>query len=132
MAAAVHGASLDQFGKYILLSNFGNYVELFARRFGVEVLGRNHPMQSATAENLTILNFGMGSAMAATVMDLLAAVEPQRGSVSGQVRGAEEDQGGRLHPADCGHSRARERVTTTCRRRFPPCPLSGCKRQSRR
>jgi AMP nucleosidase len=70
------GRSLDQFGKYILLSNFGNYVEMFARRFDVEVLGRNHPMQSATAENITILNFGMGSAMAATVMDLLAAVEP--------------------------------------------------------
>src|SRR5208337_2679544 len=61
----------------ILLSNFGNYVEMFAQRFGVEVLGRNHPMQSATAKNLSILNFGMGSAMAATVMDLLAAVEPQ-------------------------------------------------------
>ena len=70
------GRSLDDFGKYILLSNFGSYVEMFAQRFGVEVLGRSHPMQSATAENLSILNFGMGSAMAATVMDLLAAVEP--------------------------------------------------------
>jgi AMP nucleosidase len=70
------GRSLDQFGKYVLLSNFGNYVERFARRFDVEILGRNYPMQSATAENITILNFGMGSAMAATVMDLLAAVEP--------------------------------------------------------
>jgi AMP nucleosidase len=70
------GRPLDQFGKYILLSNFVNYVELFAERFGVEVVGRDRPMQSATAENLTMLNFGMGSAMAATVMDLLAAVEP--------------------------------------------------------
>ena len=34
-------------------------------------------MQSATAEDITILNFGMGSAMAATVMDLLAAVAPK-------------------------------------------------------
>src|SRR5262249_26281386 len=34
-------------------------------------------MQTATAEEITILNFGMGSAMAATVMDLLSAVEPQ-------------------------------------------------------
>ena len=67
---------LDQFGKYVLLSNFVNYVEMFAERFGVEVRGRSHPMQSATAGNLTILNFGMGSAMAATVMDLLSAVEP--------------------------------------------------------
>ena len=71
------GRSLDEFGQFILLSNFIKYVELFAERFKVEVVGRDHPMQSATAENLTILNFGMGSAMAATVMDLLAAVEPK-------------------------------------------------------
>jgi AMP nucleosidase len=71
------GRSLEDFGQFILLSNFIKYVELFAERFGVEVAGRDHPMQSATAESLTILNFGMGSAMAATVMDLLSAVEPK-------------------------------------------------------
>lgn len=71
------GRPLDEFGPYILLSNFGQYVELFAEHFGVEVRGRDKPMTSATAEGLTILNFGMGSAMAATVMDLLAAVEPK-------------------------------------------------------
>jgi AMP nucleosidase len=71
------GRPLDEFGKYILLSNFVHYVEMFADRFRVDVVGRAHPMQSATAENLTILNFGMGSAMAATVMDLLAAIEPK-------------------------------------------------------
>jgi AMP nucleosidase len=71
------GRPLDEFGKYILLSNFVNYVDLFAARFGTEVSGRSHPMQSASAQNLTILNFGMGSAMAATVMDLLAAIEPK-------------------------------------------------------
>jgi AMP nucleosidase len=71
------GRPLKAFGSYILLTNFSHYVELFARRFGAEVLGRDRPMQSATAEDLTILNFGMGSAMAATVMDLLAAVAPK-------------------------------------------------------
>jgi AMP nucleosidase len=40
-------------------------------------MGRDKPMQTATAENITIMNFGMGSAMAATVMDLLSAVEPE-------------------------------------------------------
>ena len=68
---------LDQFGKYILLTNFSNYLDMFAERFGVPVLGRDRPMQTATAESITILNFGMGSAMAATVMDLLSAVEPK-------------------------------------------------------
>ncbi|HMB02781.1 MAG TPA: AMP nucleosidase [Isosphaeraceae bacterium] len=71
------GRPLGTFGEYILLTNFVHYVELFAGRFGVEVLGRDRSMQSATAEDLTIMNFGMGSAMAATVMDLLSAVEPK-------------------------------------------------------
>ena len=71
------GRPLNQFGEYILLTNFMNYVELFAQRFKVPIVGRDKPMQSATANNITILNFGMGSAMAATVMDLLSAVCPQ-------------------------------------------------------
>ena len=70
------GRPLEEFGRYVLLSNFVQYVEMFAERFGVEVVGRDRPMQSATAGGITILNFGMGSAMAATVMDLLSAVEP--------------------------------------------------------
>jgi len=71
------GRPLGSFGPYVLLSNFGRYVDLFARKFGVEVLGRDRPMPSATAGDLTIINFGMGSAMAATVMDLLSAVGPK-------------------------------------------------------
>jgi AMP nucleosidase len=71
------GRPLAGFGEYILLTNFSHYIDLFAQRFGVEVSGRDRPMQSASAEDLTILNFGMGSAMAATVMDLLSAVAPK-------------------------------------------------------
>lgn len=71
------GRALSEFGEYILLTNFINYVEFFSERFNVPVLGREKPMQSATADNITIINFGMGSAMAATVMDLLAAVHPK-------------------------------------------------------
>lgn len=71
------GRDLNSFGKYILLTNFSQYLSIFADRFGVPVLGEGLPIQSATAENITIMNFGMGSAMAATVMDLLSAVEPK-------------------------------------------------------
>jgi len=71
------GRPLREFGEHLLLSNFAEYVERFAERFGVPVVGRDKPMQSATAENITMLNFGMGSAMAATTMDLLSAVEPK-------------------------------------------------------
>ena len=119
------GRSLDEFGQFILLSNFIKYVELFAERFEVEVVGRDHPMQSATAENLTILNFGMGSAMAATVMDLLAAVEPKAVLVPGQVRGTQENQGRRLHPADRRHPRRGNKQRLHAAARSPHSPRSA-------
>jgi len=71
------GAPLASFAKYILLTNFINYVEMFAEMHGVEIIGRNKPMQMATSGEVTIINFGMGSPLAATVMDLLSAVKPQ-------------------------------------------------------
>lgn len=71
------GVPLNEFGQYILLTNFGNYVKMFAQQFNVPVNGLDKPMQSATAENITILNFGMGSALAATCMDLLSAINPK-------------------------------------------------------
>ena len=71
------GQRLDSFGKYFLLTNFSNYVELFADWNNVEIVGTDKPMQCATAEDITIVNFGMGSPTAATVMDLLSAVKPK-------------------------------------------------------
>lgn len=71
------GTRLEEFGKYILLTNFENYVELFAEKFDVEIKGKKRTMQTATAGEITLINFGMGSAMAATVMDLLSAVMPK-------------------------------------------------------
>lgn len=68
---------LKSFGQYILLTNFRNYLEMFAKHFKVKVRGRESPMQTATANNITIINFGMGSAMAATIMDLLTAIHPK-------------------------------------------------------
>ncbi len=71
------GQALEDFGKYILLTNFSNYVDLFAKWNEVEVIGREKPMQCATAGDISIINFGMGSPTAATVMDLLTAIEPK-------------------------------------------------------
>jgi AMP nucleosidase len=71
------GQDLDSFGKYILLCNFSNYIKLFADMHGVPITGLDKPMQCATAEGITILNFGMGSASAATMMDLLSAIDPK-------------------------------------------------------
>jgi AMP nucleosidase len=71
------GEKLENFGQYILLCNFGNYVDIFAEKYNVKVIGEDKPMQCATADNITIINFGMGSASAATVMDLLSAIKPK-------------------------------------------------------
>lgn len=71
------GMALEDFGEYVLLTNFDLYVRLFAKAHGVEVMGEGFPMSGATAGNITIINFGMGSATAATVMDLLTAVDPK-------------------------------------------------------
>lgn len=71
------GMPLEDFGDYILLTNFDNYVEQFAEKHDVPVIGKGRPMHAATAGEITIINFGMGSATAATVMDLLTAVDPQ-------------------------------------------------------
>ncbi len=72
------GTPLEEFGKHILLTNFHNYVEKFAKRFDVPMRGKDRPMQTATnKDGLTIINFGIGSANAATIMDLLTAVRPE-------------------------------------------------------
>jgi AMP nucleosidase len=68
---------LKDFSEYILLTNFSNYLDLFSRWFNVPVVGLGKPMQSVSANGITLINFGMGSPMAATVMDLLSAISPQ-------------------------------------------------------
>lgn len=72
------GMPLDQFGEYVLLTNFQYYMERFAEKFKCDVCGEGRPMQAATnSAGLTIINFGIGSANAATIMDLLSAKHPK-------------------------------------------------------
>jgi AMP nucleosidase len=71
------GTELKDFGDHVLLTNFGDYVARFARMNGVEVNGVDRPMPNATFDGITMINFGMGSPNAATVMDLLGAVSPK-------------------------------------------------------
>ena len=70
------GRALEDFSEYIILVNFGDYVQRFANIHNVEILGKNNAMPNAQAEGITIINFGMGSANAATIMDLLSAIQP--------------------------------------------------------
>jgi AMP nucleosidase len=72
------GTQIDEFGDYMLLTNFNNYVTKFAEEFKCDIKGIGKPMQTATNSNgLTIINFGIGSSNAATIMDLLVARKPK-------------------------------------------------------
>lgn len=68
---------LEDFDDYILLTNFNNYVELFAQWYDVPVLGKDGNMPNASANGITIINFGMGSPNAAMIMDILSAINPR-------------------------------------------------------
>ncbi len=71
------GRELVDFSEYIILVNFGDYVKRFARHHQVDIVGQDKAMPNAQADGITIINFGMGSANAATIIDLLSAVQPK-------------------------------------------------------
>jgi len=71
------GEELKNFGKYILLTNFRNYIQLFAEWHNIKIANTDTPFHCATANGISIINFGMGSPSAATVMDMLTAIEPE-------------------------------------------------------
>lgn len=91
------GTKIDDFGDYLLLTNFNYYVTKFAERFNCDINGVGKSMQSATNNaGLSIINFGMGSANAATIMDLLTARNPKGILFLGKC-------GGLKHSTEIGH-----------------------------
>ena len=81
------GTALKDFGKYILLTNFQNYVDMFAEINGAEINGLDKAMPNTTSGDITLINFGMGSANAATIMDLLSAINPKAALFLGKCGG---------------------------------------------
>ena len=71
------GRELEDFSKHILLTNFETYLELFSTMFHVPIIGEEKNMPTVSCNGITLINFGMGSANAATILDLLAAIEPE-------------------------------------------------------
>ncbi|MDH3326440.1 MAG: AMP nucleosidase [Gammaproteobacteria bacterium] len=91
------GMPIDKFGDYILLTNFSHYVTSFAEQFKCDIYGEDRPMQAATNSNgLTIVNFGIGSPNAATIMDLLSARQPKSVLFLGKC-------GGLKYSSEIGH-----------------------------
>jgi AMP nucleosidase len=71
------GAELDQFTEHIILTNFDDYLEHFAEKYGAQILDPSKAMPMAIGKDISMINFGMGSPNAATIMDLLSAVMPK-------------------------------------------------------
>ncbi len=81
------GVPLAEFGEHVLLTNFSGYLAHFAELMGCEVRGLDRPMPSATGDGITMINFGMGSPNAATLMDLLSATMPKAVLLLGKCGG---------------------------------------------
>ncbi len=71
------GQRMDEFGAYVLLTNFDHYLELFCQIQKTSIIDHSKHMPCATSDGITMINFGMGSANAATIMDLLSAIVPK-------------------------------------------------------
>ena len=81
---------LESFGNLILLTNFNNYVDLFCEQMGVKTVGFDANMRMATADGISIINFGMGSSNAALIMDLLSCIKPKACLFLGKCGGLSE------------------------------------------
>jgi AMP nucleosidase len=71
------GTPPEDMSRYVLLVNFGYYVHTFAEWHDVPIRDKERTMPNATANGISIINFGMGSANAATVIDLLSSIQPE-------------------------------------------------------
>ena len=108
--------NLEDFDEYILLTNFSKYVEIFAEEFGVDIVGQDSNMMSASANGITIINFGMGSPNAAIIMDLLSAIRPAACLFLGKCGGIAK----KLHLGDLILPIAAIRGEGTSNDYFPP------------
>lgn len=81
------GTNLDAFGDFILLTNFNRYLDIFSKWYNVPIQGLDKSMPSVTHGRITLVNFGMGSPNAATIMDLLSAIKPKAALFLGKCGG---------------------------------------------
>jgi AMP nucleosidase len=85
------GAKLDEFGEYILLTNFSQYLDIFTEERNTKIINPSKAMPTATSGNISMINFGMGSANAATIMDLLSAINPKAVLFLGKCGGLKKE-----------------------------------------
>lgn len=71
------GRQIDEFTPYILLCNFSHYLDLFADKYNVPIIGKDKAMPNVSANGITLIDFGIGSPNAATIMDILTPINPK-------------------------------------------------------
>lgn len=84
------GRKLKDFTKYILLTNFEYYLELFSEIYNEPIVGIDKTMPNVSHNGITLINFGMGSPNAATIVDLLTAIEVEAVLFLGKCGGIKE------------------------------------------
>ena len=87
------GKPLDYFGSHILLTNFNNYIDIFCKLTGAEPTEYDSNMRAVTHDDITMINFGIGSPNAALIMDLLSAIKPKACLFLGKCGGISEKTG---------------------------------------
>lgn len=121
------GMALDEIGDYILLTNFRSYLNRFATRFDCEIHGADRPMPAATnSHGLTMIHIGMGSANAATIMDLLSARSPRGFCCWANVEDSSSLRKSGTSFCPSRPSAVKAPATIIFLPKSPPCPLSNC------
>lgn len=90
MVTSLHWNTIKRIWEVHTVNEFQQIRKKVCSWNGVEVKGLDMPMPNATANGITIINFGMGSANAATIMDLLSAIEPKAVLFLGKCGGLKE------------------------------------------
>lgn len=86
------GSHISCFGEYLLITNFPRYVDYFATSRDVKIFeGSSFKVAHSKKENISILDFKMGSPMAALVVDLCAYL-PIKGVVMLGMAGGLRDR----------------------------------------
>ena len=91
--ARYSGTEPEQFQKYILLTNFPHYVDRFADIMDAEVtIGSVLKVAHCKEQDISIIDYRVGSPMAALIMDVISYVEPQCAVMLGLCGGLHHTQ----------------------------------------
>ncbi|MBN1558655.1 AMP nucleosidase [candidate division KSB1 bacterium] len=85
------GSAIDDFQKYILLTNFDKYIDVFARRYrSAKQTGSMWSAVHSRESHVTMIDFKIGAPTAALVIELLSVIEPQAVLFLGMCGGLHE------------------------------------------